>query len=457
MRSNGRNRLAPFEPQPAANPDHILAQVRRAGQPAPPLAPSGAVDSQYAFLAAVGISSATIAGAEAEARRLGATAHEVLLSGGAVAPPDYASALAAQLGVPLADWNTSFDLKVPEDADDATEHGLPAHINARPCRVLCAEGGTPEVVRQRIAALHARGLTAALASRRQIDAALETLCKEERIDRAVHSLFRQQPACSAAGPLLWTWQIIASAIVVGLIAGGFSVLPDATIAALTGIVALPFLCITVLRIAGLREVVAGWRGRKWQPADTASHAAGPLPVYSVLVPLFNEAKVLSGLVRSLQALNYPKARLEIFLVLERVDVEMQAAVAGMRLPDCFRTILVPDAPPRTKPKALNYALQFARGDYVVVYDAEDRPEPDQLLRALATFRRHPPVLGCVQAQLNIYNPRASWIARQFTIEYSALFDAILPALARLGMPVPLGGTSNHFPGLMQQAHQGVHG
>jgi cellulose synthase/poly-beta-1,6-N-acetylglucosamine synthase-like glycosyltransferase len=171
---------------------------------------------------------------------------------------------------------------------------------------------------------------------------------------------------------------------------------------------------------------------------------GPLPFYTILVPLFREAKVLPGLVQSLDALVYPKARLEILLVLEAVDAEMQAAVLAMRLPGNFRTILVPSGAPQTKPKALNYALPFTRGEYVVVYDAEDRPEPDQLLRALTVFRHGPANLGCVQAQLNIYNPRASWLTRQFTIEYSALFDAVLPALARLGLPVPLGGTSNHF-------------
>ena len=125
-------------------------------------------------------------------------------------------------------------------------------------------------------------------------------------------------------------------------------------------------------------------------------------------------------------------------------MEMQAAVLATQLPGNFRTIIVPDQAPRTKPKALNYALQVAQGEYIVVYDAEDRPEPDQLLRALAAFRHGPPHLGCVQAQLNIHNPNASWLTRQFTIEYSALFDAILPALSRLGLPVPLGGTSNHF-------------
>ena len=181
------------------------------------------------------------------------------------------------------------------------------------------------------------------------------------------------------------------------------------------------------------------------PQQAPAALADQMPVYSVLVPLFHEANVLSGLVRSLRALDYPPAKLEILLILEAADIDTQAAVLALRLPRNFRTIVVPDKPPRTKPKALNYALQFTRGDYIVVYDAEDRPQADQLLRALETFRRNPPDLGCVQAQLNIYNPRASWFTRQFTVEYSALFDAILPALARLRLPVPLGGTSNHFP------------
>ena len=445
MRSDGRNRLTQrAAPRPAANPETILAQVRRAGQLAEQPAPSETAVSRYSFLSAAGISSVAIAGAEAEAHRLGAGTHEVLLSAGAITPSAYASALAAELDVPLADWNTKFELTAPEDADDAGELGLPADIAGKPCRVLCAEDRTAEVVRQCVATLRARGFSVALASRQQVNAALEVACRAERMDRAVAGLLREQPSCSAAAPTRY-WQIIAAAAVVGLIVGGLSVQPDATIAALTGIVALPFLCVTALRVVGLREVVAGWRRSKGHQRDASWPSGQPLPVYSVLVPLFREAKVLPGLVQSLKSLDYPKARLEVFLVLEEADIEMQAAVLSMRLPACFRTILVPDGPPRTKPKALNYALQFATGDYVVVYDAEDRPEPDQLLRALATFSRYPPTLGCVQAQLNIYNPRASWITRQFTIEYSALFDAILPALARLGMPVPLGGTSNHFP------------
>jgi cellulose synthase/poly-beta-1,6-N-acetylglucosamine synthase-like glycosyltransferase len=232
----------------------------------------------------------------------------------------------------------------------------------------------------------------------------------------------------------------------GLLIGGFAVLPDATLLALTALVALPFLCVTALRLVALRQALASPASKVRAGSVRAERVPDRLlPVYTVLVPVFREANVLPGLIRSLRALDYPAAKLEIFIVLEESDVETQAAVLSQALPGNFRSLIVPEGGPQTKPKALNYALQFARGDFVVVYDAEDRPQPGQLRRAWDVFRRAPPGLACLQAQLNIYNPRQSWFTKQFTIEYSVLFDAILPALEKLRLPVPLGGTSNHFP------------
>jgi cellulose synthase/poly-beta-1,6-N-acetylglucosamine synthase-like glycosyltransferase len=241
------------------------------------------------------------------------------------------------------------------------------------------------------------------------------------------------------------WQPAAIALLIGLAVGGFIVLPDATLAAMATVMAVPFLCVTLLRLAALRETIAGGGRARKGGEDGKRLPDWQLPVYSVLVPLFREARVLPGLIAALRALDYPPAKLDIMLVVEEIDIEMQATLLSLELPPTFRTVVVPKHEPQTKPKALNYALQFARGDFVVVYDAEDRPEPDQLRLALDLFRRAPPKLGCLQAQLNIYNATQSWLTRQFTIEYSVLFDAILPALERLRLPVPLGGTSNHFP------------
>ena len=136
--------------------------------------------------------------------------------------------------------------------------------------------------------------------------------------------------------------------------------------------------------------------------------------------------------------------MDIKLILEQADRETLDAALALDLPGNVDIIVVPDARPRTKPKALNYALQFARGSLAVIYDAEDRPEPQQLRQAVEAFRFAAPNLACVQAPLNVYNRADNWLTRQFTVEYCSLFDAILPALAARGLPLPLGGTSNHF-------------
>jgi cellulose synthase/poly-beta-1,6-N-acetylglucosamine synthase-like glycosyltransferase len=382
--------------------------------------------------------------AEAAAARWGVPLHEAWLANGLIGEEAYAAMLAEKLGVPVAGWDAVFQLESTDDVESAQEAGLPARINGRSYRVLNACAQAPEDVQRQAAALARQGIAVALASRFRIRAEFENYWRHERIDHAVYGLLRRSPVASAGGPI-WTWQLVAAAVVVGLIAGGVSIAPDATIAALSATIALTFLCITLLRMVALHEVLFSAPARTRDADVTSPTTPDPaLPLYSILVPLCDEANMLDGLVQSLRALDYPPPKLEILLVLEAADVETQAAVLALALPAHFRTIVVPDKAPRTKPKALNYALQFARGDYVVVYDAEDRPERGQLRLALAAFRRGSPRLGCVQAQLNIYNPRASWFTRQFTLEYSALFDAILPALLRLGLPVPLGGTSNHF-------------
>jgi len=125
-----------------------------------------------------------------------------------------------------------------------------------------------------------------------------------------------------------------------------------------------------------------------------------------------------------------------------------AAALAFSKPAHIEVVIVPASAPRTKPKALNVGLALARGEYVVVYDAEDRPHSQQLLAALAAFERGGDVLACVQAPLDIDNASVSWIARQFAAEYAIQFREILPLLARLKLPLPLGGTSNHFRGLM---------
>lgn len=169
-----------------------------------------------------------------------------------------------------------------------------------------------------------------------------------------------------------------------------------------------------------------------------------LPPYTVLVPLFREVSVLDQLLAGLAAIDYPADRLDIKLLLEECDVPMHKALAARPLPDHFEVLVVPAGQPQTKPRALSFALPFARGSLLTIYDAEDIPEPGQLRRAAEVFACHPPELACLQARLSFYNPGENWLTRQCTLEYAVLFGLLLPAFAREGLPLPLGGTSNHF-------------
>jgi cellulose synthase/poly-beta-1,6-N-acetylglucosamine synthase-like glycosyltransferase len=257
-----------------------------------------------------------------------------------------------------------------------------------------------------------------------------------RLDAAIRRLVEMDPEASAASRLA-PWQATALATALAVAAALLVVAPGATIGVLFGIATLASLALLVLRVAARRALGRG--------AIVVPRAGADLPVYSLLVPLYREETVAGQLVAAIDALDYPRERLDVLLIVEEDDAATLEAVHRARPGPHMRVIVVPDGSPRTKPRALAYGLGFARGSHVVVYDAEDQPEPDQLRKALAAFAGGGPRLGCVQAHLNIYNPRASWLTRHFTLEYTALFDGILPALERHGLPVLLGGTSNHFP------------
>lgn len=169
-----------------------------------------------------------------------------------------------------------------------------------------------------------------------------------------------------------------------------------------------------------------------------------LPVYTILLPVYKEAEVMGTLIKSLKKFDYPEDKLDIILLLEEGDEETFEAAKRERPPANWRFISMPDSLPKTKPKALNYGLHFARGDYLTIYDAEDIPDPDQLKKAVISFRKHPKDFICFQAALNYFNRNENFLTRMFTLEYSFWFDCLIPGLYKLGLPIPLGGTSNHF-------------
>lgn len=254
---------------------------------------------------------------------------------------------------------------------------------------------------------------------------------------AVFDLFSSRPACSARSAVN-AWQgCVLGALAVGLPVAIWT-WPMPTFGALHVVFTFFFLSCVALRFAA---VVAG---RAAEPPAEPPSCPADLPLYSVLVALYDEAEMAGQVVAAMRRLDWPASKLEVKFVCEADDEATVAALSATRLPAHMEIVLVPDLGPRTKPKALNYALRTCRGAFVVLYDAEDRPHPGQLREAWRRFGAGDDALACLQAPLEIVNGERGWIAGGFAFEYVALFRGLLPWLARRRLLLPLGGTSNHF-------------
>ena len=213
---------------------------------------------------------------------------------------------------------------------------------------------------------------------------------------------------------------------------------------LMGWIVLANVMTTGLRLAA---IVARYQARRRPAAGTPALRLSDhkkLPPVSVLVPLLREEAVARRLLEALAAMEYPPALLDIKLVLEEDDAVTRAAIAKTALPPTIEVVTVPADGLRTKPRAMNYALPFCRGEIIGVYDAEDRPDPAQIGAVVRHLRAAPPEVGCVQGQLDFYNTEHNWLSRCFTLEYAIWFRVLLHGVQRLGIPIPLGGTTVFF-------------
>lgn len=203
-------------------------------------------------------------------------------------------------------------------------------------------------------------------------------------------------------------------------------------------------CGAVTSVHQLLVAVAG-RSTPRRPISAPALAEEELPTYTVLAPMYREAAAVGGLIRSLDALDYPKHLLDVKLIVRFDDFETLDALHVITLGPQYELLLLPDGEPQTKPRACNFGLRHARGELLVVFDAEDRPEPDQLRKAAGALRAAPDNVACLQAELDFWNPSTNCTTCYATGEYSTMWGMFRPGLERLGAPIPLGGTSNHFP------------
>jgi cellulose synthase/poly-beta-1,6-N-acetylglucosamine synthase-like glycosyltransferase len=405
-------------------------------------------------------------------RREGGLLGKHLILSGAVSRRDMYRALAEQWDVPLVDL-----LSQPSNANDyllsvdprrfADAGWVPWRIHDGTLTIATSVAPTQEVLDQALSLPGVEAVDVRATTDWDVLRTVQNAGRERLLYRITDQMADTTPEASARSGVI-RWQRMVPVAFLLLILAAYVVDPPVAVVVTFCIVNVLFVVNIVFKVlAGLRAPYRLRQKRRWRKAVVAERArrgapaAWPrripddeLPVYTILVPVYDEAEVVPKVIANLDQLDYPKSKLDVMILLEENDTRTIEAAKATRPPEYVRIVVVPEGHPQTKPRACNYGLEFARGDYVVIFDAEDRPHPDQLRRAIDAFEMNrlmrkyvdpdTPRLVCVQASLMYFNAEYNLLTRMFAIEYAHWFDAMLPGLDDSGLPLPLGGTSNHF-------------
>jgi glycosyltransferase XagB len=399
--------------------------------------PSGqeplALPPEIAFLEQAGVSPEILATAARRACALGVGAEEFLIAESLIDEDFYYRALAARLNCPFIDraaaLASGFDYRAALRASVARAD--PAH---EAFDWLLAPRGAQIVDLLKLSDAR-KGI--AICAPKFFSALARAKGRQALAEDASFALSQADASLSANAPQVRRSKFIALTLSAIILTG---LLPLST-----RLLEISSLILSVLFLGGVYvrscAIAASLRAPPPRPPAVPDR---DLPTYTIIAPLYREAGMAAQLIASLKAIDYPAAKLEIKLVLEAEDFETTTALREAGLAPNMEIVVAPSGAPRTKPRALNVGLPLARGKLLAIYDAEDRPEPDQLRVAAAAFARARPRVACLQARLAIDNGHEGWLAYFFAAGYAALFDVINPGLGALGMPMPLGGTSNHF-------------
>ncbi len=359
------------------------------------------------------------------------------------------------LGRALAElWQLPFITITPDGVSPAVAQRFPLEATLKFRAVPIRDDGVTLTVavadppsadlRETLAVVYpGRTLDVRVTTEWDIDQAIAIANRRKVVDTSIYGLYFRDQAESAFTVFTLPQYLLFGAALIALLLGLWAA-PMTTLFALNVPITLFFVTVVAFR------TVVGVSGAAAETTVTITDDEvqalrdRDLPSYSILVPAYRESSVIGRLLASLKALDYPADKLDILLLLEEDDTETLAAAKAAAPGANVRILVVPSGQPQTKPKACNVGLLFAQGEYLVIYDAEDQPERDQLKKAVLAFRRGPKELICLQAALNYYNWNENFLTRMFTLEYSFWFDYLLPGLDKLRMPIPLGGTSNHF-------------
>jgi cellulose synthase/poly-beta-1,6-N-acetylglucosamine synthase-like glycosyltransferase len=394
----------------------------------------------YGRLSALGVTHDDFVSAVMRSKQSGASAIQELISYDIVDAQDYYRKLAQDMDVGFA-THINPDTILTDMSLDLMEHSTIFQIFGRnhdglTLLYVAPDFGTDTALYELFERDPEQKKRVRICAPKTIAAAIEARKSNSSLDWATSELHQKQAGLSAK-QVFAPWQAFALGIL--CVALPICLYIQFVLSSIVIHVAatLLFSAVIAIRVAALRSFMV----RKAAPVI---QLVSPFPKYSVLIALHKEAAIARQLVQAMCRLDWPISRLEVLYVCEADDNATIEALLAVGLPSHHRIIKVPAGSPRTKPKALNFALKACRTDFVVIYDAEDRPHPQQLKEAWSKFCQADETLACLQAPLVVTNASASWLARMFTFEYAAHFYGLLPYLAEAGVPLPLGGTSNHF-------------
>lgn len=397
------------------------------------------IPTDLALLVAGGIGPDLVLTAAAEAERTGAAPLDVLLCGGEVRDTEIAAVLARELGTRVA-LGAADLADAPGPSAEHLAAGLRSGmlpLGTAPDRpmLVAVRGRATEKLADLLSILPAHAGRVVLAPGGVFDAFVRERLAAVLGAAASDGPARLDPRLSAATLDLAPGSFALASLV---LAGMVLAVPSTAACVVELVLGAAFLVSGLVRCAAIVQPRAAVLPCRPALADRE------LPTYTVLVPLYREARLLPAIVATMAELDYPAAKLQVLFLLEADDAATIAAARSLDPRPPFDIVVVPPCGPKTKPKALNIGLLHARGSLLTVFDAEDRPEPGQLRIAAERLCRGPRDLACVQAALAIDNARPRPLARMFFLDYAALFDVFLPAIGALGLPCLLGGTSNHF-------------
>ncbi|EHL07746.1 glycosyltransferase, group 2 family protein [Desulfitobacterium hafniense DP7] len=317
-------------------------------------------------------------------------------------------------------------------------------INNRPDSYIVAVGDIlPEESVQTIESYLDKPVEQVLATMVEIENLWETVYGNRLSEDSVFKLYEEQPENSAIVTFSKSQRI---GLIVASIAFLIVLIANYQVALFIGNILIQglYAMMTILKLYIVYKGSYKDAQLHFAVEEVAAIDESQLPVYTILVPVYKEKEVIRQLIHNIQVLDYPQYKLDVCILLEEDDKETIETVMNMNLPHYFTPVIVPPSQPKTKPKACNYGLLRAKGRYVVIYDAEDRPEPDQLKKVYLAFKRLPDSYVCIQSKLNYFNSNQNLLTRFFTQEYSMWFELLLVGIMKTKTPIPLGGTSNHF-------------